>query len=52
MATIALRPAAIFGERESRHLPRIMRLMEWGMFAVAIGDKDALQAYTMPIRSS
>ena len=45
VATIALRPAAIFGERESRHLPRIMRLMEWGMFAVAIGDRDALQAY-------
>lgn len=43
LRTVALRPGAIFGERETRHLPRIVALMKWGLTAVAFGSVDALQ---------
>ena len=36
--SIALRPAAIYGEREKRHLPRIMKNIEAGRFFFTIGD--------------
>jgi len=43
LRTLAIRPAAIFGEQENRHLLRIARLMELGAFSVAFGDPNALQ---------
>ena len=38
MLTTALRPAAIYGEGERRHLPRIVRLMDRGLFFFTIGS--------------
>ena len=43
LRTLALRPAAIFGEDEERHLPRIVGLMRKGLFAVGFGDAAATQ---------
>jgi len=40
---LALRPGAIFGETETRHLPRIKMLIKLGFFRVAFGDADAKQ---------
>lgn len=36
--TVSLRPAAIFGEKEKRHLPRIAQYIEDGLFTFTIGD--------------
>ena len=35
---MALRPAAIYGEGEQRHLPRIIRHMDGGLFVAKIGN--------------
>ncbi|KAL1522166.1 hypothetical protein AB1Y20_021805 [Prymnesium parvum] len=43
LRTVALRPGAIFGEAETRHLPRIIRLMKLGLFRFAIGSAEARQ---------
>ena len=43
LRTVALRPGAIFGETETRHLPRIVRLIKLGFFRVAIGSAEAQQ---------
>lgn len=37
MLTASIRPAAIYGEGEQRHLPRIVRHMDGGMFLFRIG---------------
>lgn len=37
LATIALRPAAIYGEGETRHFPRIVANMDSGVFVFRIG---------------
>ena len=39
ITTLSLRPAAIYGEGECRHLPRIMRLMDQGLYTFAF-SKD------------
>ncbi|CAI9115292.1 OLC1v1016155C1 [Oldenlandia corymbosa var. corymbosa] len=36
--TCAVRPAAIYGPGEERHLPRIMTLAKWGLLPFRIGD--------------
>lgn len=36
--TCALRPAGIYGEGEERHLPRIVRLLEAGLYSFTIGQ--------------
>jgi nucleoside-diphosphate-sugar epimerase len=38
LRTAALRPAAIYGEEERRHLPRIARMMALGSFSFGIGS--------------
>eukprot|EP00051_Salpingoeca_urceolata_P014308 m.181705 g.181705 ORF g.181705 m.181705 type:complete len:511 (-) comp18045_c0_seq3:70-1602(-) len=38
LAVAVVRPAAIYGENEGRHLPRIAGMIEAGMFRFAIGD--------------
>jgi nucleoside-diphosphate-sugar epimerase len=43
LRTLSLRPGAIFGERETRHLPRIVSLMRYGASLVAFGSASALQ---------
>ena len=37
-----LRPAAIYGDGEQRHLPRILRLVQRGLAVFAIGSEDVL----------
>lgn len=39
--TCSLRPAAIYGEGERRHFPRILRVIRKNMFCFTIGDVDA-----------
>jgi nucleoside-diphosphate-sugar epimerase len=41
LRTAAIRPAAIYGEEERRHLPRIARMMCLGSFLVGIGERGA-----------
>lgn len=38
LTTCALRPAAIYGEGERRHLPRILDAIDSGMFVMRIGN--------------
>eukprot|EP00951_Prasinocladus_malaysianus_P019807 scaffold160864_cov47-Prasinocladus_malaysianus.AAC.1 len=40
VATCTLRPAAIYGPEEHRHLPRIAALMRLGLFRFVIGSRD------------
>ncbi|XP_065826747.1 short-chain dehydrogenase/reductase family 42E member 1-like [Oscarella lobularis] len=40
--TCALRPAGIYGEGERRHLPRVVRNLERGLFAFTHGSDDSL----------
>ncbi|EGD78877.1 hypothetical protein PTSG_01854 [Salpingoeca rosetta] len=42
LRTCALRPAAIYGDGEYRHLPRIIRLVNKGLGFMAIGRRDVL----------
>jgi nucleoside-diphosphate-sugar epimerase len=37
-----IRPAAIYGEGEGRHFPRIVRMADLGMFVFTVGGKDVL----------
>lgn len=37
---MALRPAAIYGEGEERHLPRIVSYLEQGLLLFTIGDRN------------
>jgi hypothetical protein len=39
---VAIRPAAIYGEHETRHLPRIVKYMDAGLFRFRIGDPAAM----------
>jgi len=41
LSTCALRPAAIYGEGEERHLPRIVNYMQRGLFCFLIGSCDS-----------
>ena len=45
LRTLSLRPGAIFGEREMRHLPRIATLMRYGASLVAFGSASAKQVH-------
>ena len=36
-----IRPAAIYGETEQRHLPRIVQLMDMGLYTFNIGSPDS-----------
>lgn len=38
--TCAIRPAAIYGPGEERHLPRIIKLAKLGLLPFKIGDKN------------
>jgi nucleoside-diphosphate-sugar epimerase len=38
LSTCALRPAAIYGEGEQRHFPRLLKFMDGGLFLFRIGD--------------
>eukprot|EP00045_Choanoeca_perplexa_P009158 m.87417 g.87417 ORF g.87417 m.87417 type:complete len:277 (-) comp14776_c0_seq7:332-1162(-) len=38
----AIRPAAIYGEHETRHLPRIIKVLNSGLDFFAIGSQDVL----------
>jgi nucleoside-diphosphate-sugar epimerase len=38
LKTASIRPAAIYGEKEMRHLPRIVKHMDNGLFVFRIGD--------------
>lgn len=38
LSTLILRPAAIYGEGERRHFPRIIKLMDNGLFTFTVGD--------------
>lgn len=40
LRTCALRPAGIWGPGEQRHLPRIVRYLEMGLFCFTIGGPD------------
>ncbi|XP_062860951.1 short-chain dehydrogenase/reductase family 42E member 1 [Trichomycterus rosablanca] len=42
LRTCALRPAGIYGPGEQRHLPRIVRMIERGLFKFVYGDPDSL----------
>ena len=42
LATCAIRPAAIFGDGEERHLPRILGTVRAGLGLAAIGSEDTL----------
>lgn len=42
LRAIIIRPAAIYGTGESRHLPRILRLVQRGLGIAAIGSPDVL----------
>ena len=37
LATCCIRPAAIYGEGEERHLPRILEMVQQGLAFFAIG---------------
>lgn len=37
LRTCAIRPAAIYGPGEGRHLPRILNYARWGLFKFRIG---------------
>ena len=39
LSTVAIRPAAIYGDGEMRHLPRILKLVEHGLAFFAIGNE-------------
>jgi len=41
LLTCALRPAAIYGPGETRHFPRIMRSVRWGLLQFRIGSPSA-----------
>lgn len=41
LRTCALRPAAIWGPREERHIPRVVRYIEKGLFKFTFGDPKA-----------
>lgn len=41
LRTCALRPAGIYGPGEQRHLPRIVRMVEGGLFKFVFGDPDS-----------
>ncbi|KAK3236180.1 hypothetical protein CYMTET_53659, partial [Cymbomonas tetramitiformis] len=41
LATCAIRSAAIYGEGEERHFPRIVRSMNRGLFCITIGDPSS-----------
>ncbi|PRP84105.1 short-chain dehydrogenase/reductase family 42E member 1-like [Planoprotostelium fungivorum] len=45
LSTCALRSAAIYGEGEERHFPRIVRYMHWGLFRCTMGRSDSLVEY-------
>lgn len=38
MHTLVIRPAAIYGEDEQRHFPRIIRMMDYGLFFFTFGN--------------
>jgi len=38
LSTLVLRPAAIYGEGERRHFPRIIKLMDNGLFKFTVGN--------------
>eukprot|EP00053_Salpingoeca_punica_P013881 m.125961 g.125961 ORF g.125961 m.125961 type:complete len:392 (-) comp16326_c0_seq1:1649-2824(-) len=40
--TCSIRPAAIYGEGEERHMPRIVRMINWGLGFFAIGSRSIL----------
>lgn len=42
VATCAVRPAAIYGEGEERHFPRIIEVLESGMLQFLVGSPDSL----------
>jgi nucleoside-diphosphate-sugar epimerase len=42
IATCAVRPAAIYGEGEERHFPRIIEVLESGMLKFLVGSPDSL----------
>jgi len=42
LRTLCLRPAAIYGEGEQRHFPRIVRHVDAGLFSFTIGDKPVV----------
>ena len=42
MLTLALRPAAIYGDGETRHLPRILDMVRAGLAYLPIGSPDVL----------
>lgn len=42
VATCAVRPAAIYGEGEERHFPRIVSIMEKGQLIFNIGDPSSM----------
>ncbi|XP_074648240.1 short-chain dehydrogenase/reductase family 42E member 1-like [Tubulanus polymorphus] len=42
LKTCALRLAGVYGPGEQRHLPRIISLIEMGLFVFTYGDKDSL----------
>ena len=41
LRTCALRPAAIWGPQEERHIPRVVRYIEKGLFKFTFGDPKA-----------
>ncbi|KAL6063854.1 short-chain dehydrogenase/reductase family 42E member 1 [Balamuthia mandrillaris] len=41
LKTCAIRPAGIYGEGEERHLPRIVEMMDKGLFCFTIGRADS-----------
>ncbi|EDV27848.1 uncharacterized protein TRIADDRAFT_21456 [Trichoplax adhaerens] len=42
LLTCAIRPAGIYGEEEQRHMPRIMKLIQNGLFSFKIGPQSNL----------
>ena len=42
LSTVAIRPAAIYGDGELRHLPRILNLVQHGLAFFAIGNENVL----------
>lgn len=42
LSTVAIRPAAIYGDGELRHLPRILNLVQRGLAFFAIGNENVL----------
>ena len=41
LTSVAIRPAAIYGEGEERHFPRIVRVLRANLYAFTIGDTSA-----------